>query len=126
VPSAGCHGGLSLSPYPAQVTLWTREAVPGSAVFGAVVCKLVCNAVSTGAFIAKGCVFSNRMVALNISNVKLLHRATDIVHQLAGVAPGAARMALLAAIYHNAQGALEAVGALPQVFPFCQPPVWVC
>lgn len=92
--------------------------------------KLVLNAVSTGGHIDKGAhtaaffappgwwfrhptvcwacplshtgaVFQNRMVSLQLSNVKLFHRATSLVCTLGDVGQDAAVRALLRAVYHR-------------------------
>ena len=44
--------------------------------------KLMLNAVSTIAHVQKGTIFTNRMVNLRVSNVKLFHRAVGLVSQL--------------------------------------------
>jgi N-acetylmuramic acid 6-phosphate etherase len=59
--------------------------------------KLVCNAISTAAFIRLGRVWGNRMVAVQAGNAKLRRRALAIVEALAGVEAEAARALLEAA-----------------------------
>jgi len=59
--------------------------------------KLVCNAISTAAFIRLGRVWGNRMVAVQTGNAKLRRRALAIVEALAGVEAEAARALLEAA-----------------------------
>ena len=64
--------------------------------------KLVLNAVSTGAFVAAGKVYRNRMVDLRISNAKLYARACALVAALARVPPEVAEACVLRAVYTDA------------------------
>ena len=95
----------------ARIALAQLDSLKGLSSLGAVAAKLALNAISTGSFIAKGCVFGNRMVNLNISNVKLLHRALDTVETLSGATRERAREALLRAIYGDEAGAKAAAVA---------------
>lgn len=64
--------------------------------------KLVLNAVSTGAFVAAGKVYRNRMVDLRISNAKLYARACALVAALAHVPREVAEACVLRAIHTDA------------------------
>ena len=67
-------------------------------------CKLVLNAVSTGAHVLKGATVSNLMVSLKISNAKLFDRATHLLQRLVGedqLDIDIARTWILKAIYGN-------------------------
>ena len=67
-------------------------------------CKLVLNAVSTGAHVLKGATVSNLMVSLKISNAKLFDRATHLLQRLVGedqLDLDVARTWILKAIYGN-------------------------
>ena len=66
---------------------------------GELVLKLVLNAVTTGAHIARGTIFTNRMVNVSITNQKLFHRAVGIVADVTGVPTPTAKRAVLRAIY---------------------------
>lgn len=90
------------------MALAVLDSLAGLSSLGAVVAKVALNAISTGAFIAKGCVFGNRMVNLNISNVKLLHRAMETVETLTATPGERAREAVLKAIYGDEAGAKAA------------------
>ena len=68
-------------------------------------CKLILNAISTGAHVLKGTTVSNLMVSLKISNAKLFDRATNLLQRLVGGEEGlpveTAQMWILKAIYGN-------------------------
>ena len=57
-------------------------ASSGDGLLGDFAMKLALNALSTTAHVQKGTVFTNRMVNLRVSNVKLFHRAVGMVAQL--------------------------------------------
>jgi len=63
--------------------------------------KLVLNAITTGAHVLAGKVFSNRMVDLRISNNKLFHRTVSIITDLIGVSAEEAHEALLKAVFQT-------------------------
>jgi hypothetical protein len=63
--------------------------------------KLVLNAVTTGAHIKKGVIFSNRMINVGITNQKLFHRALSIVQSVSQCSSAVARTSLLRSIYHR-------------------------
>jgi len=62
---------------------------------GDLVLKWLLNALTTGAFILAGKVFGNRMIDLRISNIKLWHRARDLVVLLADCSSAQADAALM-------------------------------
>jgi len=74
-----------------------REVIDGSTRLKAGTAqKLVCNAISTAAFIRLGRVWGEHMVAVRTSNDKLRLRATAILRKLAGCNDEEAAVALLA------------------------------
>ena len=73
--------------------------LPGQPCMAETALKAVINATSTIGFIHKGCVYRNRMINLNISNLKLLDRATRIVSEVHSVGYEFARTCVLRAIY---------------------------
>ena len=75
-----------------------REVIDGSTRMKAGTAqKLVCNAISTAAFIRLGRVWGEQMVAVRTSNDKLRSRATAILQKLTDCADEDAAAALLAA-----------------------------
>jgi N-acetylmuramic acid 6-phosphate etherase len=56
--------------------------------------KLVLNMLSTAAMVRLGKVYSNLMVDVQASNAKLIQRAANIVREVTGVDPAAARQAI--------------------------------
>ncbi|XP_022102250.1 glucokinase regulatory protein-like isoform X2 [Acanthaster planci] len=62
-------------------------------------CKLLLNAISTGAHIQKGKVYHNLMVDLKLSNSKLFRRGIEIVKSLATCSEDTALNAVLRALY---------------------------
>jgi N-acetylmuramic acid 6-phosphate etherase len=81
--------------------------------------KLALNLMTTGALRQLGRVRRGRMSALRATNAKLRQRAIQIVSDLAGLSPSAARRALDAADGDVAQ----ALAALPRVEPRSRTPV---
>lgn len=65
--------------------------------------KLALNAITTGAHIMAGKVYTNVMIDLRISNSKLYDRAIGLVQKLAGVTQEEARAALHHAIFEEPQ-----------------------
>ncbi|WP_083957021.1 N-acetylmuramic acid 6-phosphate etherase, partial [Sphingomonas adhaesiva] len=59
--------------------------------------KAVLNLLSTAIMVRLGLVYDGRMVAMRISNAKLLHRGREMVRDIAGVDDDAAARALAAA-----------------------------
>ena len=72
-------------PVPVSIgsALYSKEGF-GSQSMAEVALKLVVNCFSTGANILNGKVFDGRMIDVRLSNVKLFHRASDIVAKVAG------------------------------------------
>ncbi|XP_038057342.1 glucokinase regulatory protein-like [Patiria miniata] len=62
-------------------------------------CKLLLNAVSTGAHIQKGKVYKNLMVDLKLSNSKLFQRGIEIVKSLVMCSEDTARASVLRSLY---------------------------
>jgi hypothetical protein len=94
-------GAAALPPLPrarAQASLGAAPAGAPSGL-GHIALKLALNAVTTGAFTARGCVVGNRMVNMMLTNQKLFLRAVGIASDVAGVSSAAARRALLRAAY---------------------------
>ena len=94
-------GAAALPPLPrarAQASLGAAPAGAPSGL-GHITLKLALNAVTTGAFTARGCVVGNRMVNMMLTNQKLFLRAVGIASDVAGVSAAAARRALLRAAY---------------------------
>jgi N-acetylmuramic acid 6-phosphate (MurNAc-6-P) etherase len=71
----------------------------GPQVLAELALKLVLNATTTGAHIAKGTIVRNRMVAVMLTNVKLFHRAVGIAADVAACPRGLAEACMLRAIY---------------------------
>jgi hypothetical protein len=63
--------------------------------------KLVLNAVTTGAHIKRGVIFSNKMINVGITNQKLFHRAVGIVQAVSGATMSDSLRGVLRAIYHR-------------------------
>ena len=76
--------------------------------------KVAVNAVSTCAHVLNGTVFSNCMINLTISNIKLFHRAAALVSRLGGVELEHAQRFLLRAIYGDDEGQTVSVDAVAQ------------
>lgn len=72
--------------------------------------KAMLNLLSTAIMIRLGLVYRGRMVAMRVSNAKLLRRARQMVQDLAGVAPEAAARALDVADNDIRLGILVAMG----------------
>lgn len=68
-------------------------------IFGEIAMKLSLNVISTGAHILRGRIFENRMANVQVSNVKLLHRAVGIIRSVTGASSALAQLSLLRAIY---------------------------
>jgi N-acetylmuramic acid 6-phosphate (MurNAc-6-P) etherase/N-acetylglucosamine kinase-like BadF-type ATPase len=60
--------------------------------------KLALNTITTGAFTRAGYVIGNRMVNVQITNVKLFDRAVRIISEVAGVDKSTARRSLIASL----------------------------
>ncbi len=73
--------------------------LPGYCAFDQLQLKLALNAVSTGAQVMKGMVYSNHMINVGPTNAKIYDRCVRLVSRFAGVDPEAAEIALLRAIY---------------------------
>eukprot|EP00937_MAST-01D_sp_MAST-1D-sp2_P000102 g102.t1 len=101
--AGACPAHMCLCVSLSHVALPRRRAPQGALcpVVAEFALKLCLNAVSTGAFVRCGHVMRNRMVCLNISNVKLWRRAIGIVQDLTGVAHGMALRCLLRATYRR-------------------------
>lgn len=67
--------------------------------FGELSMKFLLNAISTGAHIEKGTVFSNQMINVRVSNNKLFYRAIGIISKIGKVDALTARKCLLQSIY---------------------------
>jgi len=78
--------------------LGPTEDLPAYAEFAL---KLTVNALTTGAHVLTGKVYSNRMIDLRISNNKLYYRSIDIVSVLMGVSEDVARESVQKALYHT-------------------------
>jgi N-acetylmuramic acid 6-phosphate (MurNAc-6-P) etherase len=76
--------------------------------------KVAVNAVSTCAHVRNGTVFSNCMINLTISNIKLFHRAAALVSRLGGVELERSQRFLLRAIYGDDEGQTVSVDAVAQ------------
>jgi len=61
--------------------------------------KLILNSITTGAHIRKGTIYRNRMINLGLTNVKLFHRAVNIVEVVVHCSTDIARRSVLRAIY---------------------------
>jgi N-acetylmuramic acid 6-phosphate etherase len=72
--------------------------------------KAVLNLLSTAIMIRRGLVYEGRMVAMRISNAKLLQRGRGMVQDIAGVDAEAAAQALEAAGNEIRLGAIVALG----------------
>lgn len=72
--------------------------------------KAVLNLLSTAIMIRLGLVYEGRMVAMRISNAKLLQRGRSMVQDIAGVDAEAAAWALEAADYEIRLGVIVALG----------------
>lgn len=72
--------------------------------------KAVLNLLSTAIMIRRGLVYQSRMVAMRISNAKLLHRARGMVEDIAGVNADVAADALEAADNEIRLGVVVALG----------------
>ena len=88
-----------------------RELSPSNAELAL---KLAVNAVSTCAHVLVGTVFSNCMINLTISNIKLFHRAVSLVARLGGVTLELAQRFLVRAIYGDEEGRVVSMGAVAQ------------
>jgi len=75
--------------------------------------KVMLNLLSTAIMIRLGLVYRGRMVAMRVSNAKLLRRARQMVQDLAGVAPDAAARALDMADNDIRLGIIVAMGVAP-------------
>jgi N-acetylmuramic acid 6-phosphate (MurNAc-6-P) etherase len=75
--------------------------------------KLCLNAITTGAHIMAGKVFTNVMIDLKISNSKLYDRAVGLVSQLSGADTLTSRRALHQAIFKEAPTSEESMDAVP-------------
>jgi len=93
------------------------SAVPDAAlaalppIVAEIALKIALNAVSTCAHVLKGAVFSNCMINLRITNIKLFHRAAGLVAKLGAVSAAEAQLCVLRAIY--AEDAVTAAGRMP-------------
>ncbi|CAF3856335.1 unnamed protein product [Rotaria sp. Silwood1] len=63
--------------------------------------KLSLNTISTGAHILKGKVYQNIMIDVRVSNIKLFHRAIDIIKLLTGVDRQTAEKCLIQSIHQT-------------------------
>ena len=91
-----------------RLAVWIGELPP---VVAEIALKIALNAVSTCAHVLKGAVFSNCMINLRITNIKLFHRAVGLVAKLGAVSTADAQRCVLRAIY--AEGAAAAAARLP-------------
>lgn len=66
---------------------------------GELALKLVLNAVTVGAHVRKGTIYTNRMINLMLTNAKLFHRAIGIVSDVTGALHEQAARSVLRAIY---------------------------
>jgi N-acetylmuramic acid 6-phosphate (MurNAc-6-P) etherase len=75
--------------------------IPGMNHLAELALKLCLNAITTGAHVMAGKVYTNIMIDLRISNSKLYDRAARLIGQLAGVSMIDARRALYHAIFRK-------------------------
>lgn len=83
------------------VKLPALELLPGLLSAAEISTKWICNAISTGAHVIKGKVWSNRMIDLNLSNDKLFRRGISLVSNLLSITEEAAREAILKSIHRT-------------------------
>jgi len=81
------------------ISLPSNEIVPGLYSPVEISAKWICNAISTGAHVLKGKVWSNRMIDLTLSNDKLFRRGIDLVQSLLCVPTSVAHHAILRSIH---------------------------
>jgi N-acetylmuramic acid 6-phosphate (MurNAc-6-P) etherase len=109
VASANVVDGTGLSTKAVTLTLPDTPLHPQlPLVLPELAIKLMINAITTGAHVAKGKVIKNVMADVGISNNKLFERACRIIAKFAIVALPEARAALLRAIW-RVDGSLEEV-----------------
>lgn len=94
------------------VRLPALELLPGFLSAAEISAKWICNAISTGAHVVKGKVWSNRMIDLNLSNDKLFRRGITLVSNLLSITESSAREAILKSI-HRTDTVTEEIEALP-------------
>jgi N-acetylmuramic acid 6-phosphate (MurNAc-6-P) etherase len=94
------------------VSLPSFEILPGLVAPVEISAKWILNAISTGAHIMKGKVWSNRMIDLNLSNDKLFRRGIALVVSLLSVSESVATDSIMKAI-HRTDNLTEEIRALP-------------
>ena len=94
------------------VRLPALELLPGLLSAAEISAKWICNAISTGAHVLKGKVWSNRMIDLNLSNDKLFRRGITLVSNLLSIPEETARKAILRSI-HRTDTVTEEIETLP-------------
>jgi N-acetylmuramic acid 6-phosphate (MurNAc-6-P) etherase len=75
--------------------------------------KLILNAITTGAHVLKGTVYSNRMINLTISNSKLFDRAVGIVSNIMKVDTETATKAIYSSLYDDDHVDVEKMRSIP-------------
>jgi N-acetylmuramic acid 6-phosphate (MurNAc-6-P) etherase len=90
--------------------------IPGMNHEAELALKLCLNAITTGAHIMAGKVYTNVMIDLRISNSKLYDRATRLVAQLVGVSEDEARRALYRAVFRKVPTDQDMATVTPSMF----------
>lgn len=103
VPSAwlaGVDEGVVM-PLDLVVTVGLPRGLSDPICFGDMALKWSLNALSTGAQVIKGMVYSNRMINVGVLNNKLYFRSIALVAMLVGCSKALAEQCLLRAIYSD-------------------------
>lgn len=101
------------------ISLPSNEIIPGLFSPVEISAKWICNAISTGAHVLKGKVWSNRMIDLNLSNDKLFRRGIALVQSLLSVSETIAHHAILKSI-HRVDTLTENVLQMPISYHYQQ------
>lgn len=94
-------GSVSKKVCVVPIKLPSLELLPGLFSALEISAKWICNAISTGAHILKGKVWSNRMIDLNLSNDKLFRRGITLVSSLLSTSESTSTDAVLKSIHRT-------------------------